>query len=576
MLFLSKISAVWQYMNKSTKENEIFFVPFGFLLVIGYLGFYYFNLLIAIPQGYESFIMRLLVSLLGLGLIFKQFTEKLFKGLMPIFWYFTLVYSLPFFFFYMLFQNPYSNIWQINGLVGMVTLTFFVDWLVYIIITAFGIICAYLCFFITNETHVLPLTLLGVFGSYSAPVVYLVLFSYKRKQLYSDKLLAGEKAFNAKLLEKSINLKKALSIKSEFLNNISHEVRTPISGVVNVSELLVENWDKYSQDVRFDSVKLIARSGKRLLLLMNNILDLSKFESGKIAINMKQANLEKLVTDMVIECKELYLGGSKVQLETYIQPHLNSDLKMDPNRITQVLRNIMGNAIKFTSSGIITVTLQKQGNNLEVIVKDEGIGIPEDELEQIFSPFIQSSKTRNKAGGTGLGLAICKEIIEAHGGKIWALNNQTKGISLHFLLPKLDGLITKEAQIKNTKRKILVIDDDNTCHGILNLILKAENYDMDSVYGGLEGLKYLKNIENKDSINAVLLDLMMPDMYGLNVLREIKSNPELSSMPVIIQTASHDQRERDKAIKMGALGFIRKPYNREELKAVLNEAFKDA
>lgn len=561
-------SVVWDSMSKSTKESEVFFIPFGYLLVIGYLGFYYFNLFVAAPEGFESLTMRVFVSILGFGLILKNFWIKYIEKYMPIYWYITLIYSLPFFFFFMLFNNPQSNIWQINGLVGMVTLTFFVDWIAYIVLTLIGVSLAYLIFSMSHSY--IDASLFGVIGSYSAPIIYLVLFSYKRKQLYKEKLLAEEREFNTKLLKQSVDLKKALSIKNEFLNNISHEVRTPISGVVNISDLLVDNWNKYSEEERFENMKIVAQSGKRLLMLMNNILDLSKFESGKMDMNIKNANLAQLVRDMVRECRELYIDGKdSISIKENIQPSLDTNINIDSERITQVLRNLMGNAIKFTKSGTINVCLNKQGDNLEIIVRDEGVGIPEDEVEYIFSSFAQSSRTKNKAGGTGLGLAISKEIVESHNGKIWVVNNQGKGCSFHVLLPKTSQNIdTALSNNKDKKGKILVVDDDHTCHSILSLLLKSEDYEIISVYGGIEGLNYLKS---RQDIDIIFLDLMMPDMYGLNVLKEIKSNTSLSNIPVVIQSASNDKNECLKAIEMGAVGFLRKPYDRSEVSMIVKQ-----
>ena len=561
---------MWDTMSKSTKESEVFFVPFGYLLVIGYLGFYYFNLFVAAPQGYESLTMRFMVAILGIGLILKKYWAHYVKVIIPVYWYFTLIFSLPFFFFFMLFNNPESNIWQINGLVGMVTLTFFVDWRAYIALTAIGTSLAYIAFCILHGVVAFPLSLLGVIGSYSAPIIYLVLFSYRRRQLYKDQLLAEEKAFNAKLMKQSSDLRKALSIKNEFLNNISHEVRTPISGVVNISELLVDNWPQYSEEERYSNMKVVARSGKRLLMLMNNILDLSKFESGKMSISIAPGNLEELIREMVAECSLLYLNNNQsITLELHIQPNLDSNIDMDHERITQVMRNLIGNAIKFTTNGKVKIFLQKQGNYLEVIVRDEGVGVPENELEDIFSSFVQSSRTKNKAGGTGLGLAICKETILAHHGRIWAQNNQSKGSAFHFLLPKPPLALGRQAkQAQGIVDTILVIEDDSTCHTVLSLILKSEGYEIISVYGGMEGLEYLKSKEiNK--INAVFLDLMMPDMYGMNVLKEIKSNASLSHIPVVIQSASHDINERTKAMELGAASFLKKPYDRKEIAIIL-------
>ncbi len=558
-------------MHKSTDESEVFFVPFGYLLVIGYLGFYYFNLLFAEPKGYENLNMRIIVAILGIGLILKKFWMKYIRVLVPLYWYIVLTFSLPYFFFLMLFHNPDSNIWQINGLVGMVTLTFFVDVVGYIMLAIIGVTLAYFNFvFIQHGT--IPFSLIRIFGSYSAPIIYLVLFSYRRKQLFKEELLAGEKKFTTKLIKQSEELKKALSIKSDFLNNISHEVKTPINGVVNISELLVEHWAEYTAEERLKNAKIIAQSGKKLLLLMNNILDVSKFESGKMIFHMQEFDFVSITNIIVSECRELYLASTKVKLETYIQPNINFIAIVDRDRIIQVLRNLLGNAIKFTKEGLIRLYLQKHGNNIEIIVRDEGIGIPENELEIIFSPFMQSSRTKSKAGGTGLGLAICREIITAHHGKIWAVNNQGKGSSFHFLIPYNINKKQSNNQTSHSPLTIMVIDDDQICHSILGMILKAENYKMISAYGGADGLSALR--KHKDEIDLVMLDLMMPDIYGINVLKEIKNDPDLKHFPVIIQSASHDKAEHKKAISFGAVNFLQKPYDRIKLCELLSKFSK--
>jgi len=239
-----------------------------------------------------------------------------------------------------------------------------------------------------------------------------------------------------KLIEQKKSLKKALTVKSELLRNINHEMRTHITSIVNISDILVESWHSYSEKERYENMKIAAYSGKRLLSLMKNILDLSKIESGKMSMQLANSSLGKLIDDIFKEAKLLYLRDKKnITLEKGIQPNLDTDCIMDADRIYQVLRNLIDNAIKFTESGAIKICLTKQNNNLKVTVQDEGLGIPEDETDTIFDPFIQSTRTKTGAGGTGLGLAICKEIIRIHNGSIWAESNN-KGTSVHFLLPK--------------------------------------------------------------------------------------------------------------------------------------------
>ena len=256
---------------------------------------------------------------------------------------------------------------------------------------------------------------------------------------------------------------------------------------------------------------------------------------------------------------------------------LDSTVIMDPERIAQVLRNLMGNAFKFTKAGKIKISLRTQGKNLEVVIEDEGIGIPEEELEEIFNPFVQSSKTKNYADGTGLGLSICKEIITAHNGKIWA-ENKIIGSSFHFILPRVKlTQLTQEANyqpIKATtdlvnnspdslKGVALMIDDDDLCHNIIRMILKNDGYEMISSYSGAEGLEFLS--EHSDEIDFIFLDLMMPNMHGLDVLKKIKSDKSLAGIPVIIQSASDNKSDYSKAIELGAIGFFAKPYDRKNI-----------
>jgi two-component system sensor histidine kinase ChiS len=341
---------------------------------------------------------------------------------------------------------------------------------------------------------------------------------------------------------------------------------------VNLSELLIDHWHEYSDEERYKNMKIISQSGKRLLMVMNSILDLSKFTSGKMSMKMTEGNLENSVREMIAECETLYLHQNKdVVIETNIQEGLDTTVIMDPERIAQVLRNLVGNAVKFTKVGKIKISLRNQGKNLEVIVEDEGVGIPEEELEDIFNPFVQSSKTKSNAGGTGLGLSICKEIITAHNGKIWAVN-KIIGSSFHFIIPRAKNIETPVPQVKSkiadkpshqTKGTALMIDDDELCHNIISMILKNDGYEMISTYSGAEGLEYLH--QHYKEIDFIFLDLMMPHMNGLEVLKKIKSEESLAHIPVIIQSASSNNDDYNKAVELGAIGFFAKPYERKNI-----------
>ena len=230
-------------------------------------------------------------------------------------------------------------------------------------------------------------------------------------------------------------LQKALAAKTEFLNNISHEVRTPIQGFTSISQGLVEHWNSFDDSKKFKFVTQVASSAKRLGSLMNNLLDLSKFTADKMFMDFKSMDLNLSIEEVIEECKTLYLNTKSIEI--IFHQCKDANLVGDKERIGQVLRNIFANAIKFSSDkGKIIASLTSSNDSLHFSISDEGVGIPPTELKEIFDPFTQSSRTKTRAGGTGLGLSIAKEIIDAHHGKIWAENNIEGGSCFHFIIPK--------------------------------------------------------------------------------------------------------------------------------------------
>lgn len=228
---------------------------------------------------------------------------------------------------------------------------------------------------------------------------------------------------------------KANISKSEFLANMSHEFRTPLHAMIGFSEIMLEKGDNLSTEKRISYLKMMLKSGDRLLALINGLLDLAKLESGMMQFCFQQDDLHQLAESAIMEVQELSLKKNiTISLEFKIG---RKSFIFDYARITQVMINLLSNAIKFTPEGKnINIIIEEVEDKLLVIqVKDQGVGIPELEIEKIFEKFIQSSKTATGAGGTGLGLSICSSIIEAHKGKIWAENNKDEGASFYFSLP---------------------------------------------------------------------------------------------------------------------------------------------
>jgi signal transduction histidine kinase len=248
-----------------------------------------------------------------------------------------------------------------------------------------------------------------------------------------------------KVIERTRDLEKVMQVKVQFLSNMSHEIRTPIHGILNYIDFLIEDWKSLNEEQRYGFVKKLHNNSVRLLSLINNLLDLSKFDAGKMEFCMQKDNLLAVVEGVIDECEALYVQNTDISMEFNYDKALTYSAVFDQERIAQVIRNLLSNAIKFTPKGKIKIALEavkfKKENGskvqaFEVSISDEGVGIPSDELEYIFDKFNQSATTKTGAGGTGLGLTISQEIIKAHQGTIWAANNENNiGAVFKFIIP---------------------------------------------------------------------------------------------------------------------------------------------
>jgi len=229
----------------------------------------------------------------------------------------------------------------------------------------------------------------------------------------------------------------ANSAKSEFLANMSHELRTPLHGILSFSNFGIKKSNTAKPAKLLDYFEKIHQSGNTLLKLLNDLLDLAKLESGKTEFNPQPADIAPVVASVEDEFKTL-LSERNLVIEDD-NPNDMKPVKIDVDKIKQVLRNLLANAVKFSpEGGIIGVSIEYKSDSVLVSVHDQGPGIPESELEAVFDKFVQSSTTKSGAGGTGLGLSICKEVVSAHGGRIWAENKSEGGALFSFEIPLLE------------------------------------------------------------------------------------------------------------------------------------------
>lgn len=230
----------------------------------------------------------------------------------------------------------------------------------------------------------------------------------------------------------------ANQVKTEFLANMSHELRTPMHAIINFSRHGIERIDKWDKERQIQNLSTIKNSGERLSGLLNNLLDLSKMEAGAAEYDIAQHSIVKLVKQVIREVGSL-IEEKSITIHTPQTADYKDDnikLEFDEGKIHQALLNLLSNAIKFTPAGKnIYITCEQIADHVKLSISDEGIGIPESELDKVFDKFIQSSKTKSGAGGTGLGLAICKEIVEAHHGRVWAETNGWGGATFTMILP---------------------------------------------------------------------------------------------------------------------------------------------
>lgn len=545
---------------------------------------------ISIGKVTEGLGIRFLATLLCFILLLKDKWPKNLKRLLPIYWYITISISVPILSTFLLMKDNFSLGWLINFNIGVMILILLLDAISFLLIELSGILLGVLLFYSSGDNiYTLPndeYTTLFLYMFFW--IVVLGTIFTKNKEIYNDFMQKAKDDLNIQLEQqvktRTLELEKALAAKTEFLNNMSHEIRTPIQGFTSLSEGLVEHWKSFPESKRISLAQQVSSSAKRLGSLVGGLLDLSKFNANKMVMEYHEMDLNEEIKAMIRECKDLYLNEKNIQI--YFDNPSETIIQGDNNRLAQVLRNLFANAIKFTpDNGIIKTHLKNTKiNNIESIhfsIEDSGIGIPTDEIESIFEAFTQSSLTKTKAGGTGLGLSICKEIITAHKGKIWAENNSVSGASFHFIIPatQIEDITTHNTNMTplpdiNSNTTILMIDDEDICLSSMELLILNTPYTLVKSDGGISGLEYIKN--NHNNIDVILLDLMMPDIYGLTLLEEMKKNPETAKIPVILQSGTSDQIEIQKAYTLGISSFISKPYKKDIVLKVIEKAIKNS
>ena len=440
----------------------------------------------------------------------------------------------------------------------------------------------------TNEASLFITILPPWWQSNLAKMIYMILsisslvgFYYWRSSEHRRKIRQKEMELQQ---ERELNdrLKQVDKLKDHFLANTSHELRTPLQGIIGMSESLLEQVADKSQQ---DDLGLIISSGRRLNNLVNDILDFSKLRNQELLLHLKPVDI-KAAAHVVLTLSRPLIKNKSITLVNGI-PHDCPLVQADENRLQQILHNLIGNAIKFTERGEISITCKEKKGMLAVAIQDQGVGIPPEKLEVIFNSFeqLEDSLTREH-GGTGLGLTVTKQLVELHGGKIMVTSEPGVGSTFEFTLPlsksKRNAKVDTSIEITDTiietpevvtgtvnpqtngtdKIKILVVDDEPVNLKVIENHLKQVGYDVTLASDGPQALSL---IADGQIFDLVILDVMMPKMSGFEVCQKLRVNFMPSELPVILLTAKNAISDLMEGFNAGANDYITKPFSKDEL-----------
>ncbi len=378
----------------------------------------------------------------------------------------------------------------------------------------------------------------------------------------------------------------ATQTKSQFLANMSHELRTPLNAVIGLTEMLREDAEELGQDDFLEPLDRISRAGKHLLHLINDVLDLSKIEAGKLEFHMEDFSVATMVQDAGNTSQPLAAQNSNNLVVNC--PDDVGSMHSDLTRVRQILLNLLSNACKFTKNGTVTFGAERQpgedGDNIVFTVADSGIGLTQEQIGRLFQEFVQAdASTTRKYGGTGLGLAISKRLATTLGGDIGVESVPGEGTTFTVRLPARSASIGSDSEVgerptlvpkeippapaveeTGAAKTVLVVDDDATARDVMRRFLAKEGFDVVTARDGEECLRLARDVHPA----VILLDVLMPGLDGWDVLRELKADPALSHIPVTMITIMDEQ---SKGFSLGASDYMTKPIDRGRLRSLLQK-----
>lgn len=381
-------------------------------------------------------------------------------------------------------------------------------------------------------------------------------------------------------------------IKDEFLANTSHELWTPLHGIINIAQSLIDDPTGSLNDKQNYNLRLIISVGRRMAHLLNDILDLSKLDTGNIRLKIQTVHMHSIVSS-TLEVMQYLVGSKDIKIYNHVADQL-PPVFADEHRLMQILINLIHNAIKFTPAGEISIRAELRHQWLEIQVSDSGIGIPEQQQRNIFDGFVQGQQSDDSSNGVGLGLSICKKLVELHGGEIWVKSAEEQGTTFFFTLPisneyivpginketarqlastmesKVDKLFQemclpqKENQSAEGRHHILVVEDNPVNVHIIRQLLSQEQHKISVL---TTGEAVIAELQQKPDWDLVILDAMLPQVSGYEVCRILRKKFPLFELPVLMLTARSQPGDLVAGFQAGANDYVIKPVDGNDLRA---------
>lgn len=429
---------------------------------------------------------------------------------------------------------------------------------------------------IRDATGIFAMELLFPYAFFAFVIAVSGMLALRLIQVFNEK-----DVLNSELENSNSALRNMDRLKDEFINTISHEIRTPLNGIIGLTEALTWDASRGLDAETIKTLRLVSQSGRRLSRLVTDLIEFIQLKNRQVPIQPSVVHLGEAV-DITLSLLRPLVKKPSLTLHNEISQQLPA-VQADPDRLQQILSNLIWNAVKFTEDGHIKVTASAGPPGMvRVYVKDTGIGVPKEKQELIFEAFRQADSTVNKMHqGIGLGLSITRHLVELHGGSIAVESEEGRGSIFYFDLPAVNGTagtapgrlparaVREEAPPQEVTRHghglILIVDDDAINLEVLHRQLQLEGYDVISALGGEEALRLM----GSKTPDVVICDVMMPRMSGYDVCQEIRKSFTLHELPVLLLTARTQLADILRGFDAGANDYLTKPYEYRELSARL-------